>query len=96
MVKINDANDYESINIVLSEHTYPIMFREKVKELVEECGMTLEEARNEVEGMVIEVELYYEKGLGMFGIEAEAVECFGDSLKSPYTGEDLVDPHDND
>lgn len=84
--KLNDGDNYESIGTFkLSKEKTPIAFAEKVAELVEENGMTLEEAEKAVAGMEIGLEIYYEKGFGLFAIESEAVESC--KIFSPYTKE---------
>ena len=45
--------------------------------------------RNE-NGMEIELEIYYEKGTGLFAVESEAVES--GTIYSPYTGELCEEP----
>ena len=45
-----------------------------------------EEAEKVVSSYPIEIELYYEKGLGLFAVESGAVESHYE-IYSPYTGE---------
>ena len=87
MRKLNNADNYESINLVITKEKYPIIFENKVSELIEECGVDRYEAEHEVEGTEIELELYYENGAGLFGVESEAVEQ-GAPIYSPYTKEE--------
>lgn len=85
-IKVNDQNVYESINIILDENKYPIAHKNKVDELMEQGAFTdREEARQWVNSTPIELELYYEKDAGLFGVEAEAIESCPESLCSPYT-----------
>jgi hypothetical protein len=86
-VKLNNSDNYESIGkIVLTKEKFPIAFQNKVDELIEEkvCS-TREEAEKIVSEMEIELEIYYEKGTGLFAVESEAVES--GTIYSPYTAE---------
>lgn len=87
MVKLNNSDNYESIGkFKLSEDKTPIAFKAKVEELIEEgvCHSE-EEAKALVNDMEIELEIYYEKGTGLFAVESEAVES--GTIYSPYTAE---------
>lgn len=86
--KINVAGTEEVIEVYLSETEHPIAFNAKVKELVEECGMTEEEAKETVRTTPFTLELYYHSNQGLFAVETEAVESFGNEIYSPYTGEE--------
>lgn len=93
-VKINRGEDYESIMITLTEDKYPIAHRLKVEELMEQGAFeTEEQAKMWVNTNPIELELYYHKHSGLFGVESSAVESCGESLCSPYSGENLVDDY---
>lgn len=81
--KINPSDKYESINVTITKEKYPIIFANKVQELINN-GLTKEQAEESVEGMTIELELYYEVDYGLFGVESEAVEDNAD-IASPYT-----------
>ena len=86
-VKLNNSDNYESIgSIKLSKDKFPIAFQNKVDELIEEgvCSTT-EEAEKIVSEMEIELEIYYEKGTGLFAVDSEAVES--GTIYSPYTAE---------
>ena len=94
-VKLNNSDDYEALGsnlfitmntIKLSKEFTPKAFQAKVEELLEEkvCE-TQEEAEKLVESMEFELELYYEKGTGLFAVESEAVES--GTIYSPYTAE---------
>lgn len=93
-IRINDSDKVESINVRIAD--YPNMFNAKVEELVEECGYTREEAENLAKDMEMELELYYHKGAGIFGVESGAVEsCTAGGLYSPYDGEtELMEEED--
>lgn len=84
-LRLNNSGDYESIGTIkLSKDKFPIAFNEKVEELIEEgVAATREEAESIVGDMEIELEIYYEKGTGLFAVECEAVES--GTIYSPYT-----------
>jgi hypothetical protein len=86
-VKLNGGDTYEGIGtITLTKEKYPIAFNAKVEELLEEGVETdREEAERLVSQMEIELEIYYEKGTGLFAVESEAVES--GTIYSPYTAE---------
>lgn len=91
MAKLNDCNHCECLDTIkLTKERFPIAFQNKVEELIEEgfCG-TQEEAEKAVEGMDFELEIYYEKGVGLFAVECEAVAC--GRIYSPYTTEPYED-----
>ena len=85
-IKVNDVDCYESIMVILDEKKYPIAHQNKVDELIE-CGAfeSVAEAKEWVNTTPIELELYYEKKAGLFAVESDAIECYGDCLCSPYT-----------
>lgn len=87
MVKLNNSDEYESIGVIkLTKEKFPKAFKAKVEELLEEgvCE-TEEEAENVVKDIEFELEVYYEKGTGLFAVESEAVES--GTIYSPYTAE---------
>jgi hypothetical protein len=85
-VKLNNSDEYESIGTFhLSEDKTPKAFNAKVEELMEECGMSEEEAKKAASDIEFELEIYYEKGTGLFAVESEAVES--GTIYSPYTAE---------
>lgn len=79
----------ETINIRLTPETFPIAYKNKVDELMEEGAFdTREEAELWVRTTPICFELIYEKGQGLIGVESEAIEnC---DLSSPYSGAPIV------
>ena len=86
MVQLNGADTYEHLcNVKLTKEKFPAAYENKVQELIEDCGVSREEAENLISGMEIELEIYYEKGPGLFAVESEAVEC--GTIYSPYSGE---------
>ena len=82
-MKKNSADNYESINVLLSKEKTPIAFAKKVDELVR-SGLSKEEAETFVSQCEIEMEFYYSDDLGLFMVEAEAVESC--TIVDPYTG----------
>ena len=90
MLRLNNSENYEHLcDVKLTKDKYPIAFSEKVQELIEDCGMTQEEAEKAISDMEIELEIYYHKGFGLFAVESEAVEC--GVIFSPYTGEKILE-----
>lgn len=84
--KINDSEHYESIVIKITKDKYPIIFDNKVNELLSQNAfISREEVEKYVDGLEIELELYYEKDCGLFGVESDAVEN-GCDIISPYSG----------
>ena len=94
-IKMNNADNYESINITLSRENTPIAYQNKLDELMDcEAFDTKSEAEKWLSKTPIELELYYEKGYGLFGVEAEAVECA--EIHSPYSGTPILDEDEID
>lgn len=85
-MKKHNSDQYESIDVWIDEHRHPIAFKNKVEELVE-GGMTEQEAINFVRTTPIELEIYYKKDAGLFGVEAEAVES--GTVYDPYSGKEM-------
>ena len=94
-VKLNNSDNYEALGadmfnsmntIKITRNNAPKVFQAKVEELLEEgvCS-TEEEAEKIANDMEFELELYYEKGTGLFAVESEAVES--GTIYSPYTAE---------
>lgn len=84
-MKKNKAENYESIRVYLDENRTPLAFNEKLKELMEEGAFDNEnDARNYILTNPIELELYYHKGYGLYGVESDAVECA--DIYNPYDG----------
>lgn len=89
-MKANNASNYESVKIIVTKEKYPIIFENKVLELIK-GGSTREDAEKFVEGLELELELYYRCGWGLWGVESEAVDAlpYGSDISCPYTGEVL-------
>ena len=85
-VKINKPGHEEVIEIRLSREKTPKAFKEKLEELIEEGAFNTEkEAIEWIEKNPFVMEIYYERGSGLFLVESEALEN-GD-IVSPYTKE---------
>ena len=84
-MKKNKAENYEGILVYLDENRTPLAFNEKLKELMEEGLFDNEdEVRNFIRKTPIELELYYHKGYGLYGVESCAVEL--SDIYDPYDG----------
>lgn len=77
----------ETIEVRLSPTKTPVAFNNKVKELVEECGLSEEEAKREVMNMTFILEVIYEQSCGLFAVESEALDC--SEVWSPYTQKEI-------
>ncbi len=82
--RLNTADEYEPLTVCITEEEYPIYYRNKLRELMDENGMTEEDARKALDGWVETFELVYHTGYGGFAVEAEAVET--GTIYSPYNG----------
>lgn len=85
-VKLNGAETYEPITIILSKEITPIAYRNKIEEYVEQ-GLyhSIEEAEVKNPKIEIECEIYCEKHIGLFAVESGAVES--GTIFSPYSGD---------
>lgn len=80
----------ETIDICLNPEQYRIAFRNKVDELMEEGAFdNKEDAEAYVRQNPITLELYYEKGIGLFAVESETVAA--EAACSPYTHRPIVE-----
>lgn len=78
--------EQECIDIYLTPERYPIAFKNKVDELLEQgCFETREEAEADVRRYPIQLDLVYEKHSGLFAVESEALEL----CTSPYSGKEI-------
>ena len=86
-VKLNSAENYEGITIIIDKEQYPIAYRNKIEELVEQ-GLydTIEDAENDNPSFEMDCEIYYDKHSGLFAVESGAVES--GLIYSPYSGEE--------
>lgn len=77
MVRLNSSDEYEFLcKVTLTKDKYPTAFENKVRELIEECGMSREQAEESIENMEIELELYS-------GDEVTLLNMAKDILKNP-------------
>ncbi len=89
-LKLNNSDNYEPIEIVLSKEKTPIAYNNKIHELVEqELYPTIEIAERENPTISLECEIYYHKDNGVFAVECGA--CEAGTVYSPYTSELLLD-----
>ena len=82
-LKLNSAEEAEVVLIRLTPEEYPIAYANKVK-----CLMLSGLSKKEAERMAMEpidLELYYEVGVGLMAVEPGAVEA--GTIYSPYSGE---------
>lgn len=91
-LRLNPAGEEETITVYLSEQATPIAWRAKMDELIEN-DMTEAEARKWIANASFVMEMYYEKGRGLFLVESEACECTG-LIHSPYTCREYKDYED--
>lgn len=86
-IKVHDSNHVESIQVMLSRELTPIAFQNKLEELMAQKAFdTEEEAIKWIEKTPFKMEMYYEKGQGLFLVESEALDM-GEDVFSPYTKE---------
>lgn len=78
----------EVIEVVTTSQINPEMFRRRVKCLML-SGMSQEEAEKTIASIPLQMELFYDIGLGGFAIDAEAVG--NATLFNPYSGEEIPD-----
>lgn len=86
-MKANNPNNYESIIVIINKDEYPIIFNQIVEEQMS-LGMAREQAEKYADGLEIELELYYEKDSGLWGVDSQAVDAQV-GLSSPYSKEPL-------
>ena len=94
IAKLNSIENAEIIEVRITKEKYPIVYNNKLEELINENGMTKEEAEKCLEDWTIPMELVYHKGYGLFMVESEAVDCM--TIYSPYTGDKCDDCEVND
>lgn len=91
-VQAYSADNFESINVVITKDRYPIVYRRKMEELVEQgVYENIEDAETDNPRIEIDLELYYDKDWGLYGVESEAVSSSAESICSPYTGEAMIE-----
>lgn len=83
----------EYIEVLLTPTKYPIAYKNKIDELMEqELFSSREEAEHWVQTNPICLEFIYEKNCGLFAVESEAIEA--NACTSPYSGLDVVSEDD--
>lgn len=86
-IPVAPAGQEEVVNVFLEERRFPTAFRAKVAELLDEKACNGEqEAKAVVRSTPFALELYYEKGCGLFAVESEALESCPEDICSPYSG----------
>lgn len=76
----------ETIDVFLTPDRFPIAFKNKVDELLEQKIFdNREDAEKDVMSYPIELDLVYEKHSGLFAVESEAL----DLCVSPYSGKEI-------
>ena len=94
-MKLNPSSQIESIKVTLTPETFPIAFKNKVDELMEQGAFeSREEAQKWVRETPIELELYYDKHSGLFAVESDALEGSASSICSPYNPTDFFEDDD--
>lgn len=79
----------EVIEVLLTPTKFPIAFKNKVDELMEQGAFnTREEAEHWVQTTPVCMEIIYEKHSGLFGVESAGLESGG--LVSPYTNKEII------
>lgn len=82
---IHPAGQEEKIEFFLSETEHPVAFRKKVEELMENCGVSEDKARDFIAKNPFVFEIYYDDSMGLlFGVDPCFLECHEDMLQSPY------------
>ena len=93
-IRANPVGQEETIDIHLSPGVYPIAYKNRIDELMEEEAFDNEEdAEAHVRTNPITLELYYEKGIGLFAVETDAVEA--EAACSPYTRRPIICDEDD-
>ena len=84
-----NAGCEEVIEVLLTPNKFPIAYKNKVDELMEqEVFDNREDAEKWVQTTPICLEILYEKHSGLFAVESEALECGG--IISPYTNKEII------
>ena len=93
-IRANPVGQEEIIEIRLDPEKYPTAFKNKVDELVSSNEFAdRADTEKYVEQNPIVLELYYEKGAGLFAVESEAVEA--EATFSPYTCRPIICDEDD-
>lgn len=84
-IPLATAGSEETIQVHLTEETFPTAFKAKLAELIGQ-GFSEEDARRWLLSTPIVLEIYYEKDSGLFAVESDALESYPESIRSPYSG----------
>lgn len=98
-MKINTPDKAETIEILLTKDRFPAAHAAKMKELTDPqygCGLTTEEAEKQIASAPIVLEVLYQTGYGLFALESEALESAAIGFMSPYNGETLEEPEEEE
>lgn len=80
------SNEEEYIDISLTPYSFPIAFKNKVDELLEQKLFdNRKDAEDDVMSCPITLNLVYEKHSGLFAVESEALNL----CTSPYSGKEI-------
>jgi len=90
-MKLNNADQMETMVVTLSKEKTPIAFEQKVLSLID-SGFERHEAER-FASEPIHVEMYYNPNAGLFLVECDAVES--GTIYDPYSGE-LMDEFDEE
>ena len=85
-VRCNSAETAEVIIISLDRNKYPNAFENRVKSLMD-SGLDRADAEKYASDPIA-LEILYDPDCGLFGLEAEAVDCLFEFF-NPYTGESI-------
>lgn len=86
-IPVNPPGNEETVEILLSDTSFPKAFQAKLDELMEQNAFpSKEEAIRYLRTTPIVLELYYEKDNGLFAVETDALDACPEDIKSPYTG----------
>ncbi len=96
-MKLNPDDKIETIEVILTEDKYPIAYKNKLDELMEQKAFpSRKEAIRWLSKTPIVLELYYEKHSGLFAVESGALEANPESIRSPYSGEPFTEEEEQD
>lgn len=93
-IPLAPAGSEETIQVHLTEETFPTAFKTKLEELIGQ-GFSEEDARRWLLSTPIVLELYYEKDSGLFAVESETLESCPESIRSPYSGVPFKETDEN-
>lgn len=93
-IPLAPAGSEETIQVRLTEETFPTAFKAKLEELTGQ-GFSEEDAQRWILSTPIVLELYYEKDSGLFAVESDALESCPESIRSPYSGVPFKETEEN-